>query len=275
MLRIARDAYLGDGCRGVRRLAVLVLGCFGAALRAAEAAEPAPDCPPEEWICDAAPGTPELASPSESPPIDTPPTDAAPPAPASQLDLEVREPDSFESPPPAFGFERSSPWSVNLRVQGSLLSGRNSEAAGLGGIGASLRYDTNPIATLDLGLDSFLGKDYEHRDRAETSLSGSVLLYLNPESPVRTYAIFGIHYDWAQVDVAGDQQTWTYFGAQAGLGLDIRIYRRLMFDFDLLGFMRGRTDSRAAREPEFTAANGRQTNTSGGALARAGVVLRW
>lgn len=192
------------------------------------------------------------------------------------MDFEsVPEPEPPEGSPPAFGFERPSPWSINLRAEGILLSGRNAEAVGLGGIGASVRYEFNPIATLDLGFDSFLGKDYDARDRAETSLSGSVILYLNPERPIRTYGIFGIHYDVARVDLGGYEQTWTYLGGQAGLGLDLRVDRRVALDFDLIGFMRGRTDARAAREPEFSDANGRQTNTSGGALFRAGVVLRW
>jgi hypothetical protein len=185
------------------------------------------------------------------------------------------EPEPLEGVPPAFGFEGSSPWSIDLHGQGILLSGRNAEVVGLGGLGASLRYEFNPITTLDLGFDSFLGKDYEARDRAETSLSGSALLYLNPESPLRAYGILGVHYDVARVDLGGYEQTWTYFGGHAGLGVDIRVDRRVALDFALLGFMRGRTDSRAAREPEFSDSNGQQTNTSGGALFRAGVALHW
>ena len=44
---------------------------------------------------------------------------------------------------------------------------------------------------------------------------------------------------------------------------------------DAVAFMRGRTDSRAAHEPEFSDGSGRVTNTSGGGLLRAGLVLRF
>jgi len=39
------------------------------------------------------------------------------------------------------------------------------------------------------------------------------------------------------------------------------------------GFIRGRTDDMAATQPEFTAADGRTTNTSGGALFTGGLTF--
>jgi hypothetical protein len=174
--------------------------------------------------------------------------------------------------------QRFSPWSVNLRLQGVMLGNGRSRGdnAGMGGVGASLRYSVNPVVTLDFGLDSMLGNDYNGYDRSESSLSFSSLFYFNPrQSSVRTYAILGLSTSVARVDVDGDDQSWSYLGAHAGIGLDIPLDRRVALNLDLLGFVRGRTDERAAREPEFIDDFGRVTNTSGGGLFRAGIAIAW
>jgi hypothetical protein len=257
----------------------------------AGAAEP-PECPPGEWFCDE-PEEPELPPDGEvGPAEDSPPSsgsewsddarDAVPPrgAPRSEpADIDVRR-----RPPPEVlaGNDlpprrrpRSSPWSVNLRIQGLMLGqGRgSSHDARMGGVGASIRYEVNPVLTLDGGIDSMLGRDYNGYDRSEVSLSLSSLLYLNQHPQIRTYGIFGLNTSAARVDVVGDDQAWGYFGAHAGLGLDIALDRRVALNVDLLGFLRGRTDQRAAREPEFTDGLGRVSNTSGGGLFRGGFTL--
>jgi opacity protein-like surface antigen len=168
------------------------------------------------------------------------------------------------------------PWSVNLRLQGiALEASPHHRDGGLGGLGASLRHALAPSVALDLGFDSFGGSDYNGYDRSETSLSLSALLYLNPERAVRTYLLGGLNASVARVDVAGDEQDWTYVGAQAGLGLDFVVSQRVSLNVDMLGFLRGRTDSRAAREAEFNDGHGNLSNTSGGGLFRAGVSLYW
>ena len=157
------------------------------------------------------------------------------------------------------------PWSVNLRLQGvALEASPHHRDTGLGGLGASLRYALLPSVALDLGLDSFGGSDYNGYDRTETSLSLSALLYLNPQRAVRTYLLGGLNASAAHVDVAGDEQDWSYVGAQAGLGLDFVVSQRVSLNVDMLGFIRGRTDSRAEREAEFNDGHGNLTNTSGG-----------
>lgn len=167
-----------------------------------------------------------------------------------------------------------SPWSVTLRLQGVMLGSSDNDAA-MGGIGASLRYALNHHFVLDFGFDSFGGTDYNGHDRNESSLATSVLVYLNPERAIRTYVLTGLHVSSAQVDVFGDSQSWSYVGGHAGLGLDFLVHERVSVAIDLLGFLRGRTDSRAKREPEFTDGFGNLTNTSGGGLLRAGVTLYW
>ncbi|MEY2933458.1 MAG: hypothetical protein RL033_4207 [Pseudomonadota bacterium] len=252
-----------------------VVGMATVAVRPA-LARAADECPPGDWFCDdESPATappPELApEPPDEPggegPAEPPPAGMLRP----QMDLTAPSPDAPEQDEEG---RPESPWSVSLRIQGITLGSSGDDAA-LGGVGASLRYALNPHLVLDLGLDSFGGTDYNGHDRTESSLAAGVLVYFNPDKAIRTYLLVGLHASAAQVDVFGDQQDWTYLGAQAGLGLDIPVHQRVSIAIDLLGFVRGRTDSRAAREPEFTDGSGNLTNTSGGGLFRGGVVLYW
>lgn len=260
----------------------------------AGAAEP-PECPPGEWFCEE-PEEPELPSsdavgPTEGVPdsgsewsddeSDAQAVSRRSPPPSERAEVDVRR-----APPPETldgegGRSRrrmgASPWSVNLRIQGVMLGQgrRRSHDARMGGVGASIRYEVNPVLTLDGGIDSMLGRDYNGYDRSEVLLSLSSLLYLNQHRQIRTYGIFGLNASAANVDIDGDDQGWGYFGAHAGLGLDIALDRRVALNLDLLGFIRGRTDQRAAREPEFTDGSGRVSNTSGGGLFRGGFTLNF
>jgi hypothetical protein len=166
---------------------------------------------------------------------------------------------------------------MNLRVEGVLLGeSRRHRDSGMGGVGASLRYFVSPVLTLDVGLDSILGTDYQGHDRGELTLSFSTLLYFSRHSAVRSYALLGLNTSAASVDVGNDdERSYGYLGAHAGIGLEIPFDHRLAFNLDFLGFIRGRTDSRAAEEPEFTDDFGRVTNTAGGGMFRAGVSLFW
>jgi hypothetical protein len=251
---------------------------------AASALEEPPGCPPGEWFCDDAD--------DEAPPSGEPEPEPEPPR--GDGEWQIPEQGDFGSdgdrsivvtrPAPAPPLERrwsegsggrpSSPWSLALRVEGLLLDGKRHDT-GLGGVGVSGRYSLGPVVTLDLGLDSILGTDYNGNDRSELSLSLSSLFFLNYHPVWRTYVLVGLDTSSARVDLGGDVQTWGYFGGHTGLGLEISLDPRIALNFDLLGFMRGRTDSRAAREPEFTDGRGRVTNTSGGGLVRGGLVLRF
>jgi hypothetical protein len=163
---------------------------------------------------------------------------------------------------------------VSLRLQGVTLGSTDNDAA-MGGVGASLRFALHRHVVLDLGFDSVGGTDYNGHDRSESALATSVLVYFNPDKAIRTYVLAGLNASAARVDVFGDQQDWAYVGAHAGLGLDFPVHDRVSLAIDLVGFLRGRTDSRAAREPEFTDGLGNSSNTSGGGLFRGSVVLYW
>jgi hypothetical protein len=278
-----------------RRLLLITVPALGLGLQlsSARAAEPTPECPPGEWFCDEVtePGTPPAPAGSEPARSDSTSEELD----GSEWDPRSSESDGDDAEPRSFDVRRrrpsvrdadesaglqrdwASPWSVNLRIEGALLGrtrGRGADA-GLGGVGASLRYALNPIITLDLGLDSMLGTDYNGYERNEYTLSLSSLFYFNPEQLIRTYVIAGLNSTAARVDVDGDGQSWGYFGGHAGLGLDFAVDRRVALTVDLLAFIRGRTDDRAAREPEFVDSFGRVSNTSGGGLFRGGLSLFW
>lgn len=261
----------------------LVLGLCSSVSSAAE-----PEgCPPDEWFCDEAerPSAPPESEPGSTevppepadeprPPRDRTWTSDEPSDSSTSIVLsspEARAKDESESEKPEL-----SPWSVNLRLEGVVLGeSRRHRDTGMGGVGVSLRYVVNPVLTLDVGLDSLLGTDYHGNDRGELTFSFSTLLYFSRHPAVRSYALFGLNSSAASVDVDGVDRSYGYFGAHGGIGLDIPLDRRIALTLDFLGFIRGRTDARAAQEPEFTDGLGRVTNTGGGGLFRAGVSLFW
>jgi outer membrane protein with beta-barrel domain len=254
---------------------------------AAALADEPPGCPPGEWFCDDAgePDAPDDGYPDDSdtlPPEGAPGDDdegVAPPPNGAQGSMDVRRPAPAPIDESAWSEgsgSHLSPWGLALRVQGVMLeSGGRGGGASLGGVGVSGRYTLSPVVTFDLGLDSIVGNDYNGNDRSELSLSFSSLFFLNHHPVARTYVLVGLNASSASVDVGGDDQTWGYFGGQTGLGLEFTLDPHIALSFDAIAFLRGRTDSRAAREPEFTDSLGRVTNTSGGGLLRGGVTLHF
>jgi hypothetical protein len=244
----------------------------------ARAQDDPPGCPPGEWFCDDSDG--EASPQAETDPDARGDTEwgSSEPGEGERDGIDVRRP----APAPRMekswsegsGGRASSPWSLALRAEGVLLDGKRHDT-GLGGVGVSGRYSLGPVVTFDVGLDSILGTDYDGNDRSELSLSLSSLFFLNYHPVVRTYVLVGLNTASARVDVGGNVQTRGYFGGHTGLGLEVSLDPRIALTLDIVGFMRGRTDSRAAREPEFTDSLGRVTNTSGGGLVRAGVTLRF
>jgi hypothetical protein len=69
---------------------------------------------------------------------------------------------------------------------------------------------------------------------------------------------------------------YSYFGGQLGLGVEVRVSRRVAIDADLIGFVRGRTDHHADDDAGFIDSNSQRVNdTSDGGLLRAGVTFYW
>jgi len=177
-------------------------------------------------------------------------------------------------------------WGFNLRADGAAMGDGASKASGIGGLGLSLRYRPVPALGFDLGVDVIGGKDYHGFTRIETPVSLNMMIFVNPRSRVQFYLIGGGHLSHAQV--RSDSRSpllsatedgkygadYNYFGGQGGAGLEFRLGRRVGLSFDVLGFIRKRTDD--GYRPEYIdPVSGKTTNTSGGVLFRGGLNFWW
>jgi opacity protein-like surface antigen len=250
------------------------------------------NCPPGGWFCEETeppPEEPETApdstespetqgepGPRHHPPHHPPPVVVYEPPPA----------EAVEAPPPHRyrGWKRR--WGLNLRLEGALMgsSKQQSSDAGMGGLGFSLRYRPIGHFALDAGFDFLGGVDWQGNDRRENAFLLNAMVFFNPRDAVQIYMLGGIGFSGARVtprDQNGDpipdqQQSFSYFGGQMGLGLEFRVSHRVSLDLDVVGFIRGRTDDAARYQPEFTDPDtGRTTNTSGGGLFRGGITFYW
>jgi hypothetical protein len=189
-------------------------------------------------------------------------------------------------PPPPPRAARSE-WGVQGRIEGILLDNSNrnnglsranpSRSPGMGGLGFSLRPRPSPYFALDLGFDFVGGTDYAGEDRTEASFVINPMFFINPRNKLQMYVLAGLGFSSARVNHAsGAFDDYTYFGVDGGVGVEWRVLRSIAIDFDLVGFVRGRTDRLADTTPEFTdARTGRTTNTSGGGLLRLGLTYYW
>jgi hypothetical protein len=274
----------------------------------AAAQEPAQPCPPGNWFCappadqppaPPAPGLQTLPDPDAPPPapprVRRLPGVTYAPAPSSQPPVVVYQPPPPvmvvrpESPPP---YEYSPPrhppispareWGLNLHLEGASIGSGYEHNAGMGGAGAGLRFKPNRYFGLETDLDFVGGHGYVGDLRHETALTFNGLFFLNPKSRAQLYLLAGFGWSWANSqsdpnDPSVSQpynNNYSYFGGQAGIGLEMRLTRVLAFNVDLRGFVRSRTDQMASAQPEFTnAQTGQTTNTSGGGILQGGMTL--
>jgi len=169
----------------------------------------------------------------------------------------------------------SREWGLTARLEGALIGRGTAGDASMGGAGAGLRYKPTRSFGLEADFDFVGGTDYQGNSRSERAFSLNALLFLNPRSRAQFYLLAGFGWTGANVanDSLGTQASYSYFGGQAGGGLEIRLSRSLALDMDLRGFIRSRTDALAATQPEFTDPSGRTTNTSAGGLLTGGMTL--
>jgi hypothetical protein len=188
-----------------------------------------------------------------------------------------------------------SEWGLNLRVEGMGINkpGASTFAAGLGGVGLSLRYRPVPHFAFDMGVDVLAGTDWNGFQRTEVPVSLSGMIFVNPRSRAQFYLLFGgnvsraqVHGDPATSTPAGGgnggyygpsdaRQSYTYAGGQAGGGFEFRLSRHVALDLDVVGFIRKRIDG-GDGTPEFTdPSTGQTTDVSGGALGRGGLTFWW
>lgn len=240
-------------------------------------------CPPGSWFCaDVEVKVGPQATPPPAPvPPPAPPvviyTPAPPPPPAY---YPPPPPPTYVAPPrPVWHSETG----LTFRLEGATFSPahRNlGKDVGMGGIGAGLRFRPTPRFGLELGIDVLSGTDANGYKRHETPLSVLGMLYLNPRSATQVYLLGGFGFSTASVTIddantmmGSRNERYSYFGAIFGGGLEFRVARKIALNFDVRGFVRGRTDAAAETKPEFTAADGRTTNTSGGALFTGGLTF--
>lgn len=253
------------------------------------------DCP-EDWFCERADvdgfEDEDAAAPSER---GTPPEVVVPRRTTRSPPVVVYYPYEGDEPPkkPKIVVDREENrpkppkrrhrlrHGLNLRLQGVLM-GRDENRhpdAGMGGVGVSYRYRPTRNFALDAGLDYFLGNDFNGFERRETAVTLNGIVYFNPRDPVQLYGLAGIGFAGARVEaeeLGAPDRRFGYFGMQTGLGLEIMIGKSTALNFDVIGFIRGRTDHQAAYRPEFVdPATGRATNTSGGGLVRGGLTFYW
>jgi len=205
--------------------------------------------------------------------------------------------------PPAYRYtprpapQPRSEWGLNLHLEGQPISGRGAAAdAGMGGLGFGVRYRPSPYAAIEPDLDFVGGRDYNGDKRGEVGFSLNCLIFVNPKSKVQLYFPIGFGWSWAHTQSdgfststynansnytysdysSGAQHDYSYFGGQAGIGLEFRIAKHFALNTDVRGFVRGRVDS-GAQGPnanyEFTSSDGRRTNASGGAIINGGMTF--
>ena len=258
-------------------------------------------CPPGSWFCaqdsheQAAPaGQPvkplqPLPDPEDdtapAPPVRKPPkyepgTEGAPPVvvyqpPPPVVVVRPDTPPPYDyAPPQHAGVRPRSEWGLNLHLEGATI-GHGSNDASMGGGGIGLRLKPTRYFGIETDVDFVGGTDYQGDHRNETAFSVNGLFFLNPKSRAQLYLLAGFGLSGAHVtsDTSSLDQHYGYFGGQIGAGLEIRLSQAFALNLDLRGFIRGRTDRLAQTQPEFTNADGRTTNTSGGGLITGGMTI--
>jgi opacity protein-like surface antigen len=184
-------------------------------------------------------------------------------------------PPYYYRPRPAKPIARPNEWGLNLRLEGALQGSGSQSSSPMTGAGFGLRYKPVPAFGLEAGFDFLGGRDYNNDHRNETEFTVNAMVFVNPKSRVQVYFLAGLGGSWAHVDQGdGDFVDYTYFGGQAGGGLEFRLATHFALNVDLRGFVRGRTDSNAQYSPEFVnPQTGATTNTSGGGLLTGGMTI--
>ena len=149
----------------------------------------------------------------------------------------------------------------------------------MGGGSVALRFRPSPWFALDVGIGSYAGSDHNNDDRVEVPFTANGLFFVNPQNRLQLYILGGLGASYAHVDSFGigsgfDSffgRDFTYFGGQAGVGLEWRVGRNFALNTDLRGFIRTRTDG--GETPEFISATGQTTDTSGGFYWTLGATL--
>ena len=173
-----------------------------------------------------------------------------------------------------------SEWGIGARANAGITG---SEATGMGGAGAFLRFHSWPNFAFELGTDYYIGEGYAGAMREEVPVEFSVLWFFGRhDSAFRLFLSTGVGAAWARVG-EGDRvdEPW-YVGAMGGIGLEWRLIDSLALVADLRGFIRQRVNDRPS-DPEYVLdpmwndgnckASGECTDLQGGGTFNLGAIL--
>jgi hypothetical protein len=179
--------------------------------------------------------------------------------------------------PPPLQPRRKIKWGAWFRVEGAPMGSDSAPDAGMIGFGLSLRPRPSPAFAVDIGIDFFGGRDFNGERRGEQSLTIDPMIFVNGRGRVSPYVFGGLGLASARVEHPnGSLSRYSYVGVNGGVGLEFRFWQRIAIDTDVLFFVRDHTDDEVATRPEFVdPVTRRYTNTSKGAIFRAGLAYYW
>lgn len=228
-----------------------------------------------------------------------------PPPPPPQPMIVVEQPPVYYQPPPRqvvvvqqpptytytttttvayLGTERARGLGLGAYAAGMSFGGRN-RTAGVGGVGATVRYRQHPMFATELSIAGMAGTDYNSDSRVEVPVTLSELIYFNPQNRFQFYGVVGFGMSWAAVSYNDanartrgmDNAAYTYVGGLAGLGVEWQLSPNFSIYSDARAFVRTRIDPGASSNPEFTRTNadGRTetTNVSVGVVGQVGALF--
>jgi hypothetical protein len=218
------------------------------------------------------------AGPEESPkPLPSPAVGPLPPPEAGAVANPENAP-AYDPPPPAPPdpkAARRSEWGVQFRLQGAAMGRKASPDAGMGGLGFSLRPRPSPYFAVDFGIDFLGGRDFNGDRRRESALVVNPIVFLNPRDKVQVYLLAGLGIGRARVESSLGLRDYRYVGANAGAGVEFRLWQHFALSGDVVAFIRDRTDVYDGPPEYVDRTTGRYTDSSAGALFRLGGTYYW
>ena len=170
-----------------------------------------------------------------------------------------------QAPPPG----RRSEWGLNLHLEGATIGHGSGGDASMGGGGLGLRFKPTRRFGIETDVDFVGGQGLPGRQpqRDGGHLQRSPLS--QPAVPRADLPACGLRLvGGARHRARRDRSTTTTAtsAARPASGSSSGLAAVFAINADFRGFVRGRTDQLAQSQPEFRSADGRTTNTSGGAL---------
>lgn len=268
----------------------------------------AQDCPPGSWLCAGLQiggglsggvviggGRPAPLPPQPPPPPPPPAAVVQPPVvefqPAPPVYIPPPQPVVIYRPAPVIYTTTYAPApaptvaprqtvGLGAYASGLFLAGSDSarERPAMGGAGAMMRYRHSPHFATEATIAGMFGRDYNGDTRAEVPVTLGGVVYFNPRNRFQVYGLLGaglsfasVQYDLPNARARGMSEAgYFYLGGYAGIGAEWQLSQSFSLFFDVRGFMRGRVDRDAERNPEFTRMQGATTQTTNASMGLTG-----